>query len=105
MQSVLPCSTQRAAGLILMAALTSPTGTVTPAASVTKNGIDGWTVGGGIEYKINPNWSVKGEYRYFDFGNVTVDLAPGYSFTHQLTANAVTAGVNYYVGSVYSPLK
>lgn len=77
----------------------------TVAASVSKQGVDGWTIGGGIEYKINPSWGVKGEYRYFDFGNVTADLVPGYGFTHQLTANAVTVGVNYYVGNVYSPLK
>jgi outer membrane immunogenic protein len=29
----------------------------------------GWTVGGGIEWAFNQNWSVAGEYRYTDFGN------------------------------------
>lgn len=80
-------------------------GAATPAVSATKNGVDGWIVGGGIEYKINPAWSVKGEYRYFDFGNVSVDLVPGASFTHDLTVNTVTVGVNYSVGNVYSALK
>ncbi|RKE69355.1 hemoglobin/transferrin/lactoferrin receptor protein [Pseudorhodoplanes sinuspersici] len=28
----------------------------------------GWTVGGGAEYAINANWSVKGEYAYTGFG-------------------------------------
>jgi outer membrane immunogenic protein len=29
----------------------------------------GWTVGGGVEYKFNQHWSVKGEYLYTDFGD------------------------------------
>ena len=30
----------------------------------------GWTAGGGVEYAINPHWSVRGEYRYLDFGHL-----------------------------------
>jgi len=29
----------------------------------------GWTVGGGIEWAFNQNWSLAGEYRHTDFGN------------------------------------
>ena len=29
----------------------------------------GYTVGGGIEYAVTPNWSVRGEYRYTNFGH------------------------------------
>jgi outer membrane immunogenic protein len=29
----------------------------------------GWTVGGGLEYMVDPRWSVKGEYQYIDLGN------------------------------------
>jgi outer membrane immunogenic protein len=29
----------------------------------------GWTVGGGIEYALAPNWSVKAEYNFMDFGS------------------------------------
>ena len=76
--------------------------------NVTKSGLDGWTIGGGIEYKINPSWSVKGEYQYFDFGNY--DLVPINVFTaihDNLTANVVKVGVNYFVGGPagYTPLK
>ena len=31
------------------------------------NGLDGWTVGGGIEYMWSPSWSVKAEYLYLRF--------------------------------------
>ncbi|MGA7326364.1 MAG: outer membrane beta-barrel protein, partial [Rhodomicrobium sp.] len=40
----------------------------------------GWVAGGGIEYKINPAWSLKGEYQYVDFGTAKLTDA----------ANAVT---------------
>lgn len=31
----------------------------------------GWTVGGGLEYLVNRNWSVKAEYLYLDLGTET----------------------------------
>lgn len=77
------------------------------ACSISRSGLNGWTVGGGVEYMINPNWGVKAEYRYFDFGNMTQDLYPFFAngFERNLTANAVTAGFNYYFGKPYQPLK
>ncbi len=33
----------------------------------------GWTVGGGLEWMIAPNWSLKGEYLYYDLGRVTLN--------------------------------
>jgi outer membrane immunogenic protein len=74
--------------------------------SVTKTGVDGWVVGGGIEYKFTPNWGVKGEYRFFDFGEQKLDLYnDGSVFKQELKVNTVTVGVNYYIGNIYSPLK
>jgi outer membrane immunogenic protein len=32
--------------------------------------LDGWTVGGGLETKLAPNWTLKGEYRYTEFESV-----------------------------------
>jgi outer membrane immunogenic protein len=50
----------------------------------------GWTAGGGVEFAISPNWSVKAEYLYVDFENQTV--GPG---TFKLIENVVRGGVNY----------
>ena len=48
----------------------------------------GWTVGGGIEYAITNNWSIRAEYRYSDFGTIrNGDLAgcPRLPFLHVIT--------------------
>src|SRR5665213_2111242 len=34
----------------------------------------GWTIGAGLEYALNPSWSLGAEYRYSDYGNDTVNL-------------------------------
>jgi outer membrane immunogenic protein len=78
-----------------------------PGLGVTDDGMSGWTFGGGVEYKFAPNWSAKIEYRHFDFGNFNEILTPAFDsrFDRNLTADAVTFGVNYFVGSVYTPMK
>ena len=63
----------------------------------------GWTVGGGIEYSLAPNWSVKLEYDYLDFGTATPSFVgtPGDTFTEDITnrVHMVKAGLNYlFVG-------
>ena len=66
----------------------------------------GWTVGGGIEWAFNQNWSVAGEYRHTDFGNraQTFDIPSGLAaapifFTgtssSRLTVDQATARLNY----------
>ena len=68
--------------------------------------LDGWTVGGGLEWAFNEHWSVRAEYLYTDFGSVTatgivppVPLKAGsqssMSTTGDLTAHIARAGVNY----------
>lgn len=73
----------------------------------------GWTLGGGLEYKIAPSWSLKAEYLHFDFGSENsiidgcckgVGLYP-FRYEHQLTANSVKVGVNYFVLPGYAALK
>jgi len=59
----------------------------------------GWTVGGGIEYPLTPNWSIKVEYDFIDTPTkATTFTAPSGTFftanMHQ-SINSVTAGANY----------
>jgi opacity protein-like surface antigen len=62
----------------------------------------GWLAGGGIEVGFAPNWSVKGEYNYIDFGNDAVTLSGGVSPTMLFAVSRldqimhlVKLGVNY----------
>lgn len=58
----------------------------------------GWTIGGGLEYALFNNWSVRAEYRYADFGSTTdypYAAVPGGGVTHHVTENAVRAGFSY----------
>jgi outer membrane immunogenic protein len=36
---------------------------------MTSSTRSGWTAGGGFEYMVLPNWLVRGEYRYADYGS------------------------------------
>jgi len=70
----------------------------------------GWTAGGGLEWMVFPNWSVKLEYLYYDLGTVTSAdalfaltpvspvvgaYAASQNRTH-LNGNIVRAGINYH---------
>jgi outer membrane immunogenic protein len=66
----------------------------------------GWTVGGGAEFLIAPNWSVFAEYNYIDFGSKTPTLqgngiTAGATVPIQINHRIDTAmfGVNYRFGS------
>jgi outer membrane immunogenic protein len=70
----------------------------------------GWTAGAGVEYRLNPSFSLKAEYKHFDFGTenaVLVTPASGnFRYSNALTADSVTAGVNFLFGKGdVSPLK
>lgn len=70
----------------------------------------GYVVGGGVEYKINPSWSLKAEYQYIDLGTAkltgTDNAGVGFN-TNSLDTNFHTArvGINYRLGRDYEPLK
>ena len=59
----------------------------------------GWTLGGGVEYAVLPNWTIKAEYLYVDLGNSTVyngnALGPNTTLSEKTRFNVVRAGVNY----------
>lgn len=73
--------------------------------SATAGNKIGYTVGGGIEYALNNNWSVKGEFLYSQFGKVSavgqiVNLAvPVFSNTLATSARVqeytARVGLNY----------
>ncbi len=72
----------------------------------------GYTVGAGVEYKITPAWSVKGEFQYVNLGQNNV-CGSGSCFNDPATAgeqsddtySTIRVGVNYHFLPAYEPLK
>jgi len=64
----------------------------------------GWTVGGGLEAKLTPNWSVKVEYLHVDLGNrgIFTAIPPNTEYV-SARAEIVRAGVNYHFSWVAPP--
>lgn len=54
----------------------------------------GWTAGLGIEHMLKENWSVRGEYRYYDFQNATFFESP-IERDFDLTMHTVSVGLTY----------
>jgi outer membrane immunogenic protein len=68
----------------------------------------GWTVGGGVEYKLNPSWGVKAEYLHFDFGRDRIVAPTDFDrYDNKLAVDTVKIGLNFYFGGGdrYVPLK
>ncbi|HEY0147206.1 MAG: outer membrane protein [Methylovirgula sp.] len=65
----------------------------------------GWTVGGGIEYAIDNNWSVRAEYRYTDYGHFTDFPASdaGGPVNFHIRDNRAQVGFSYKF-DMFSPL-
>jgi outer membrane immunogenic protein len=60
----------------------------------------GWVVGESVEYGLTRNWSVKAEYLYIDFGDVSSSgvistETDTLSHSADLKANIVRGGINY----------
>lgn len=66
----------------------------------------GWMVGGGGEYALSANWSIKLEYNYLDFGDRRATLQPTaacpgclpFEYDIDQTIHIVKAGINYRFG-------
>lgn len=75
----------------------SPVNTATQSFGDTTSG---WTAGLGGAYAFTPNWSVKGEWLYSDFGDIrgTLATANGYVSVKseaEITGNVFRMGVDY----------
>lgn len=60
----------------------------------------GWLLGGGAEYGLTANWSIKVEYNYIDFGSETtkaIGCGSGCGFSEQVEqhVHVVMGGFNY----------
>jgi outer membrane immunogenic protein len=59
----------------------------------------GYAIGGGLEYALNRQWSLKGEYLYMDFGNTGSGNLDGDTFSHSNALHTFKIGVNYRFGA------
>jgi outer membrane immunogenic protein len=58
----------------------------------------GWTAGGGVEYAVNRNWSVKGEALYYDLGSqdlVSTGSGAAVGWHDHTTGWVARMGLNY----------
>jgi outer membrane immunogenic protein len=56
----------------------------------------GWTAGGGVEWLIVPQWSVKAEYLHYNLGTTVANIAGIGSLTGGTAANLGRVGVSYH---------
>ena len=86
----------------------APTTTITPIGGLAGNRSSstkaGWTIGGGVEYALWSNFSIKAEYLYANFGNNNRNASgfflPGVASafnnrSRTLDVNIVRVGINY----------
>ncbi len=53
--------------------------------------LDGWTVGGGMEYMLSSNWTIKVEYLHFEYNSLHF---PG----SNMNVDTAKLGFNYLLG-------
>jgi outer membrane immunogenic protein len=67
----------------------------------------GYVIGAGVEYKLNPAWSVKGEYQFISLdASDPLGAGPlGLTSGNRSEVNTVRVGLNYHFGQSFEPLK
>lgn len=77
----------------------NPTGVVLDSGTSAKETMTGWTLGGGVEYGVSQNFTVKAEYMYMDLGDIThtatTPQGSEFRFKHEVTAHTFKIGANY----------
>jgi outer membrane immunogenic protein len=63
--------------------------------------LTGWTVGAGVDVMLTPNWIAGVEYRYTDFGSVSIAVP---AFTFPAGGGPYTAGADYQTHAVTARL-
>ena len=70
----------------------------------------GWTLGAGVEYALSPNWSMRAEYRYTDFGEhllplpVAIAAPAGNRIAYAPTDHSARLGLTYRFGGAATPV-
>jgi outer membrane immunogenic protein len=62
----------------------------------------GWAAGGGVEWMIEPNWSIKAEYLHYDLGTFVCGQSvcfPGQAVSVPFAFDTGKVGINYHFGS------
>lgn len=60
--------------------------------------LTGWTAGGGVEYAVTNNVSVKTEYLYFEFDRNNIAAIGQTTIDNKVTAHTLKVGLNYAFG-------
>ena len=84
--------------------LTGDVNLATDGVSQSSGTLTGWTIGAGLEYMINPRWSVKAEYLYFDLSNNNCCFTSTSGFDDRVTMHTVKIGFNFFMHSQVTPL-
>jgi len=70
-------------------------GTASPYSDVKKKTLSGWTVGAGVEVKINRNVNARVQYRYSDYGTANFTHGAVKSSIKNFKTHSVRAGISY----------
>jgi len=65
--------------------------------------LNGWTVGGGIEFALTNTWSAKAEYMYYDLGEASYVVGPT-PIDVDTRGNSVRVGLNYHFNMMREPM-
>lgn len=70
--------------------------------SSNDNRLQGWSLGGGVEYRFAPNWSAFAEYDWTDFGDNNIELSyknaswgNSWKYDYKQSISSAVVGVNY----------
>jgi outer membrane immunogenic protein len=74
---------------------------IVPNSQKISHSATGYDIGGGVEYAVAPNWTIRAEYRYYNFGSWTGNASGWVPRTsdHTLNESTVTFGLSYLFGA------